>query len=219
MAAPGSYIEIYGSQLSATTRGWADRDFTGRTAPTSLDEVTITINGQRAPVSYLSPGQVNAQIPDTVAVGTAMVVVTTAGQSSAPAMLRVVARQPGLLESKPYVRAVHSATGRLVSTSDPARPLETLGFYGTGFGPVSGTGVAGQIAVGQTTLADPFTMTIGNFAAMVQYAGLAPGLVGVYQFNVVVPISLAGGDQTLVTSPATAQTLVLPVGAAVTSFR
>ena len=52
----------------------------------------------------------------------------------------------------------------------------------------------GKIASGQTSLASTFAMTIGGTNATVQYAGLAPGLVGVYQFNVVVPANLPTGD-------------------------
>jgi hypothetical protein len=63
--APGSWMEIYGTNLSATTRGWAGSDFSGSNAPTSLDAVKVTIGGQLAFVDYVSPGQVNAQVPST----------------------------------------------------------------------------------------------------------------------------------------------------------
>jgi hypothetical protein len=68
--APGSWIEIYGQNLSATTRAWQSSDFTGSTAPTSLDGVSVKINGLSAYVYYISPGQVNALIPDSLADGT-----------------------------------------------------------------------------------------------------------------------------------------------------
>jgi uncharacterized protein (TIGR03437 family) len=208
-AAPGSYVEIYGKYLAGTTRGWATTDFTGIKAPTSLDGVTVTLNGTPAYVNYVSPTQVNIQVPDNIAVGTVQVVVNFQGQTSAPGTLAINATEPGLLApasfkvgSKQYVAAVHAATNGFVSSGNipnvpaaPAKSGETLIFYGTGFGPLANSiPVAGQIASGQTSLANSFQMLIGNIPATVLYSGLAPGLVGVYQFNVVVPTGVSNGD-------------------------
>src|SRR5882724_12413088 len=65
-AAPGSFIEIYGTNLAGTSRGWATDDFTNGNAPTSLDGVTVTVGGKPAYISYVSPGQVNVQVPADV---------------------------------------------------------------------------------------------------------------------------------------------------------
>jgi uncharacterized protein (TIGR03437 family) len=212
VAAPGSYVEIYGSNLAGTSRGWAAGDFNGNTAPTALDGVTVTVNGAAAYVNYVSPGQVNIQIPDNTPTGGVVpVVVSYQGQSSNGAALTINTQEPGLLApasfqvgGRQYVVAIHGAGGALVSNGSipgvPAAPAvagETLTFYGTGFGPVRQTTVAGQIASGQTALANPVTMTLGNAPATLQYAGLAPGLVGVYQFNAIVPANLPAGDVAL----------------------
>ena len=207
IAAPGSYVEIYGTNLAGTSRAWATADFIGTAAPTSLDGVTVTVNSTPAFINYVSPGQVNIEIQDTIALGNASVVVTFQGQSSTAATLVINAQQPGLLapasfkiDGKQYVTALH-ASGTFVgnsnipdTTSTPAVAGETLVFYGTGFGAVTNNQVAGKIASGQTSLTSAFAMTIGGINATVQYAGLAPGLVGVYQFNVVVPGNLPTGD-------------------------
>ena len=206
-AAPGSYVEIYGTNLAGTSRAWATSDFTGIAAPTSLDGVTVAVNNTPAFINYISPGQINIEIPDTIAVGNASVVVTFQGQSSNAATLTINAQHPGLLapaafkiDGTQYVTALH-ASGTFVgnsnianTTSTPAVAGETLVFYGTGFGAITNNQVAGKIASGQTSLASTFAMTIGGTNATVQYAGLAPGLVGVYQFNVVVPANLPTGD-------------------------
>ena len=55
--APGTWVEIYGENLSSTTRAWAASDFSGNTAPTSLSGVRVSIGGVLAFVSYISPGQ------------------------------------------------------------------------------------------------------------------------------------------------------------------
>jgi uncharacterized protein (TIGR03437 family) len=213
-AAPGSYVEIYGKYLAGTTRGWTADDFTGPKAPTSLDGVQVTLNGIPAYVNYVSPTQVNIQVPDTVPVGPASLVVNFEGVTGPAGTLTINSQQPGLLApasfkvgTRQYVAAIHATTNAFVSSGNipgiPAAPAvagETLIFYGTGFGPISNGSVAGLIASGQSTLASQFTMTIGGSPATVTYDGLAPGLVGVYQFNAIVPSGVSSGDVQLSTT-------------------
>jgi Insertion element 4 transposase N-terminal len=73
--APGSYMEIYGANLASTARPWAASDFTGPNAPTQLSGTSVTMGGQSAFVSYISPTQVNAQVPSNVTPGPQQVVV------------------------------------------------------------------------------------------------------------------------------------------------
>lgn len=228
-AAVGSFLEIYGSNLAGTTRNWSSTDFNGRQAPTSLDGVTVTVGGNLAFVSYVSPGQVNVQVPSGISTGTAVpVVVTHNGQASAAGQIVIRNISPGLLapanflvDGKQYAAAYHSSNGSLVSDGSlpnvpaaPAKPGETITFYGTGFGATTAGEVVGQIANGLTQLATPVEFHFADIPAEVSYAGLAPELVGVYQFNVVVPVSAPSGDVSLrVLSGGTpvAQTLVVPI--------
>ncbi len=229
-AAPGSYIEIYGTDLAGTTREWAGSDFTDGNAPTSLDGVSVTVGGQPAFVHFVSPTQVNVQIPAGVPAGSASVVVSYKGQTSASAPLTIKALAGGLLapssfnvNGKQYVVAIHAAGGAFVSNGNipdvpaaPAAPGETLIFYGLGFGPVSpdDTPIAGKIAQGLTSLTAGVEFRIGQSAAKVEYAGLAPNLVGLYQFNVVVPPNAASGDlplEVFLAGEAVPQTVFIPV--------
>ena len=208
VAAPASWVEIYGTNLAATTRSWAASDFTGTSAPTTLDGVTVTANGVPAYIAYVSPTQINIELPDGLSAGTVPVVVSYGGQSSAAASLTINTVQPGLLapssfqaNGKQYVVAIHSATGAYVGNgsianvpSNPAVGGETLVLYGIGFGTVTGATVAGKTAGTAAPLTNTFSLTIGGNKATVSYAGLAPGLVGLYQFNVVEPAGLATGD-------------------------
>lgn len=210
VAAPGSWIEIYGTNLAGTTRQWTAADFTnnGTSAPTTIDGVTVTIGKNPAYISYVSPTQINVQVPNEPTGGTSPVVVNYNGHSSAPVQVTFNAQEPGLLappafsvNGVQYAVAIDAATGNYVSngkipgtTATPANPGDTLTFYGTGFGAVPGV-TFGTVASGQATLTGTFTMTIGNLPATVLYAGIAPGNVGLYQFNVVVPSNISGGDQ------------------------
>jgi len=209
--APGSWMEIYGSNLSATNRGWGANDFTGAKAPTSLDGVKVTIGGQAAFIDFISPGQVNAQVPSNVATGPQQMTVTAPGGTSSAYNITVNQTQPGLLaipsfvvSGKQYVVA-QFLDGSFVLppgtlsgvTTRQAKPGETIVIYGVGFGPVqdaNGNDIpAGTVVSAANKLANSFSMSIGGSTASVPYQGLAPNFVGLYQFNVVVP-NIANND-------------------------
>ncbi|MGA2040729.1 MAG: IPT/TIG domain-containing protein [Bryobacteraceae bacterium] len=197
-AAPGSWIEIYGSNLAADSRPWQTSDFTGSNAPTMLDGTSVTIGGAPAFVEYISPGQVNAQVPN-VAAGTQPLVVKTAAGSSVSYNLTIEPVDPGLLapasfkigtlqyavafDGNNYVLPAGAISGL---TSQPANPGDEIVLYGVGFGPVNPAIPEGQIVEASNALPS-FSISIGGAPATVKYAGLAPNYVGLYQFNVVVP--------------------------------
>jgi uncharacterized protein (TIGR03437 family) len=83
--------------------------------------------------------------------------------------------------------------------SRPANPGEIITLYGVGFGAVTENIPAGQIAQGLTNLAANFSISIGGTPATFSYAGLAPGFVGLYQFDVTVPAGVAAGNAVPVT--------------------
>jgi uncharacterized protein (TIGR03437 family) len=200
-AAPGSWIEIYGSNLAVDSRSWATSDFNGANAPTSLDGTSVTIGGQSAFIDYISSGQVNAQVPSNVGTGLQQVIVKTAAGSSAPISVTINGTEPGLLAppafeigGKQYVVALF-LNGTYVLpqgaisgvTSQPAQPGQTITLYGVGFGPVVPNIPAGQIVPQDNVLAANLQISFAGTPATVSYSGLAPGYVGLYQFNVVVP--------------------------------
>jgi uncharacterized protein (TIGR03437 family) len=204
---PGSWIEIYGSNLAATTRPWATSDFQGNTAPTSLNQTSVMVGGEPAYISYISPGQVNALVSSNVLPGSQYVIVTTPGGSTPPTAypITVTPNQPELLAppafnvgGNQYVTALFSDNVTYVAppgaipgvTSRQAKPGETIILYGIGFGPVSPAIAAGQLvqpSQQNNQITTPMLMLFGNTSATVSYAGLAVGFTGLYQINVVVP--------------------------------
>jgi uncharacterized protein (TIGR03437 family) len=201
--APGSWIEIYGANLAAAARSWTTADFNGPNAPISLGGATVTIGGESAYLSYVSPTQLNVQVPLDLPPGPQVILVNsaTAGVSS-PYTVNVNALQPGIFAPVQFVIGGKAYAGALFSDgktfalptgavsgipSKPARPGDTLVIYGVGFGPVTPTVYAGEIARQATALIAPVRFFFGQAEASVAYAGLAPGSVGLYQFNVVVP--------------------------------
>jgi uncharacterized protein (TIGR03437 family) len=224
-AAPGSWIEIYGTNLASDSRSWQASDFTGVNAPTMLDGTSVTIGGQAAFLDYISPLQVNAQVPNVTA-GTQPLVVTAGGNKSASYNLTIRAVDPGLLAPSnfniggvQYAYAVDGSTyvlptGAIAGVSSaPAKPGDEIVLYGVGFGPVSPAIPEGQI-VGQQNALPSFSISIGGAPATVRYAGLAPNYVGLYQFNIVVPAITANNAAPVtfqVNGTAGAQTLYLAV--------
>jgi uncharacterized protein (TIGR03437 family) len=203
-AAPGSWIEIYGANLATTTRSWANSDFTGPNnvvAPTSLSGTSVTIGGLPAVIYYVSPGQLNVQVPQGVGTGLQPVVVTTPSGATAQSTITINQTEAGLLapssfsvNGTQYVVALVANTSTYVLpagavsgvASQLAQPGQTITFYGVGFGPVTPGAIQGQVVTQQNQLAG-LQISIGGSPAQIQYAGLAPGFVGLYQFNVVVP--------------------------------
>ncbi len=206
--APGSWIEIYGTGLAAGTQTWGSGDFNGVNGPTKLGGTTVTIGGQSAFIDYVSPTQVNAQVPGGVGTTTQQLVVTTAAGASPPFAVTVNATQPGLLAKtnfniggtqyvvaqfpdQTYVLPPGAITG---ITSQRAKPGDTIIIYGVGFGSVAPNIPPGQLVQQNNTLAETFSISFGGVpAASIGYSGLAPTYMGLYQFNVVVP-SVAASD-------------------------
>lgn len=207
--APGTWIEIYGTNLATTLgRTWAGSDFKGNQAPSTLGGTTVTIAGQQAFIDFVSPNQVNAQVPSGVPVGQQPVVVTTAGGSSASYFATVNAVQPGLLAPPAFkLKAGQYAVALFPDgvtfvlprgitnavPNAPAKPGDTITFYGVGFGPVTPDSPAGQIVQQTDALQSTFRASFAGVPATVTYAGLVRGFVGLYQFNVVVP-NVAASD-------------------------
>jgi uncharacterized protein (TIGR03437 family) len=200
--APGSWIEIFGSNLAGSSRSWAAADFNGVNAPTSLDGTKVTVGGQAAFIDFVSPNQVNAQVPSNAGTGPQPVIVTTAAGTSSASTITVNAQQPGLLApssfnigGKQYAAALFSdgatyvlpAGGVAGLASRRAQPGDSISLYGIGFGAVTPIIAAGQIVQQANTLTLPFHLFFGPTEATVSYAGLAPNAVGLYQFNIVVP--------------------------------
>src|ERR1019366_1032918 len=65
-----TWVEIKGSNLSQTTRIWGGGDFLNGQMPTSLDNVSATVNNKPAYIYFISPAQVNILTPLDSSVGT-----------------------------------------------------------------------------------------------------------------------------------------------------
>lgn len=226
--APGSWIEIYGTGLGPDTRSWAGLDFKGVTAPSSLDSTSVTIGGKQAFIDYISPTQINAQVPD-VSPGPQQIVVTSPSGTSLPYTITVNPVEPGLLAPSSFLISGNQYAvalfpdgltyalppGAIAVPSRRSKPGDTITLYGIGFGSVTPSIPAGQIVGQSNSLTNSIQVSIGGAPATVAYSALAPSYIGLYQLNIVVP-NVPANDLTPLTFslggiPGT-QTLYLPIG-------
>jgi len=204
--APGELITLFGSGLASTTLAVAG----GEPVPLSLGGVSTTLNGIPCPVFAVSPSQISILVPYGVEpYGTASLQVNNNGVTS-----NVVSVGSGVNISQPGVFSLsqdgigfaavrHAATEELVDQANPAQPGEYISIYMTGLGKV--TPAIADGAVGPSSpLSSADCWTNGSMSVVfndygpgassesdvlgtIQFAGLAPGLAGLYQVNVRVP--------------------------------
>ena len=213
--APGTIVQIYGSHLTAqTTLGW--------TIPlaTSLDQTSVIIGGLLAPLYYVSPGQINAQVPFELTAGnTYQVIVNANGALSTPNPIQLTSDSPGIAQyAAGQVIAQHVADNSLITETSPAKPGEYVVFYLAGLG-LTTPSVASGIASPSTNLPvllDSATLTLNGVpipAGSVLFAGLTPTLVGLYQVDFQVPANAPNGDLPLVLTQTSglSNSTILPV--------
>lgn len=202
----GSLATIYGSALATTSYTARASDNTGTSLPTTLQNVTVTIDGKSAALLYVSPGQINVQVPADAATGPVAVQVKGPnGTASGAATLAAYA--PGIFVLPGgYAAAVNNSNGVVVApagalggsiTSAPAAPGQTLQVYLTGLGSTNPAVTPGQVVSKAAPITDltQLHVTVGGTTASVGYAGMVSP--GAYQMNVVVP-QLDDGNQPIV---------------------
>jgi uncharacterized protein (TIGR03437 family) len=216
--AAGSWLEIYGANFATTTRTWGGCDFKGSIAPTVLDNVSVSVNGKPAAVDFVSPGQVNVLAPEDSQVGPVLISLTNCTQTSTAVSVTKADLVPGLdytvVNGKQYLAAFTLNGAGTGNPNAPAKPGDVFVAYGIGFGDVSPAVTPGTIAGALNKLVNPFTALFGTAPdPSPLYFGLAPGFVGLYQFDLTVP-KLADGDYTMsfqVGSVKAAQSLLFTV--------
>ncbi|MDQ6662927.1 MAG: S8 family serine peptidase, partial [Acidobacteriota bacterium] len=182
--APGSYITIYGANLGPTTRS-----FVTPYLPVSLVGVSVSFDVPSASVSvpgrisYVSASQINLEIPwELQGQTSASLKVTNNGVSSALYTLPLATYAPA------FVAAGVAQRGQPVS------------IYANGLGPVDNQPASGEPSPAQPLASARVTpsVTIAGRPAQVLFSGLAPGFVGLYQINAIVPSDAPTGTQPVV---------------------
>ena len=204
---PGEWASIYGTNLASATATW-----TGN-FPTSLGGTSVTIDGKAAYLSFVSPGQIDLQVPDDTATGAVPVVVrTAAGSAASTVMLAPFSPSFCLLDSKHVAAIIPRSNGSgaygggsydilgptgssLGYRTVAAKAGDIIELFGTGFGPTNPAVAAGQAFSGAAPTTNPVTLRINNVSVTPAFAGLSGA--GLYQLNLTVPPGLGTGDVSL----------------------
>lgn len=204
-----TYVEIYGQNFASSQRLWTGSDFNGVNAPTSLDGVSVSVNGRPAFVYFISPNQININTPEDTATGPVTIQVRTPLGVSNSVVVNRARIAPTLqtvpqflIDNKQYVVALTPDFATFIGRPGmlqgvnfaPARPGDTIAIYALGCGPTSPPTQAGTVAAQASAIASPYRLRIGGQQASVTFAGIVGGTIGLYQFNVVVP-AVPAGDQ------------------------
>jgi virginiamycin B lyase len=202
----GGIGSIFGTGLSSATAA-----ATSVPLPTTLGGVTVMMSGTPVPLFFVSPLQINFQVPwQLLSLTTASLTVITNGGTSPTITVNLSVAGPGIFT----VNTTNSATQGAIqianttifvapvgaipgATSRPAITGDVLTIFCSGLGAVTNTPASGAVAGSGTSLSNVqagVSVTIGGQTAPVLFAGLAPGFVGLYQVNVTVPAGVASGN-------------------------
>ena len=222
-----SIISIYGENMAAegTFRRIESGDLIdNRLLPTELADVCVEVNGTRSPMFFVSPGQLNVQVPTLGDLGAVSIVVITgcgtgSESRSDPEFVTMEALTPAFFvknfldaDGKNPIAALHGGGPEEVGDpseilgATPALPGEIISLFATGFGPTDPPFNAGEVPQieappGAADLTNPVTMTIGGLPIPDQdilYAGAAPCCAGLYQLVVTVPDNVPDGNLAVV---------------------
>ena len=201
--APGMIASLFGTGLASSTALTS-----GTPLPTTLAGASLQMEGFSAPLFFVSPTQINFQVPWEVQGRTSAALTLTAGGMSVGATVSISSTVPAIFSTNSTGRgqgAILTSTQEIAAArgaisgraTRPARRGEDISIYCLGLGPVSNTPRTGA-ATGTNPLSQALTqpsVSIGNVpATVVSFAGLAPSFVGLYQVNAQIPQSALTGD-------------------------
>lgn len=193
--APGGLISVYGQQMAPVNLATKELPL-----PTALGESCLTVNGVAVPMLFVSSQQINGQLPFNVD-GNAQMTLRTPGGISDNFNFSISPAAPSVFRSGAAGTQTGLATitradnGELVTPTNPVHPGDSIIIWATGLGRTNP-----PIDAGQPAPSDPLpsaviqpTVLLGGVALDIQYAGLVPGAVGLYQINASVPRSVPLG--------------------------
>jgi uncharacterized protein (TIGR03437 family) len=209
--APGAIFSLYGSQLAPTGYSFLTTGAWPRSAPpnsTGPGAVSVTINGVAAPLYYVSPTQINGQIPYETALGMATAIITVNGSLAAQINFPVVAAEPDVLAQNGTTQAVaqNASEGYSInSATSPAHPGDVEVVYLSGIGvssPPVGTGAAAPSSAPLAVVNYPYQITLNGVpvpSCQYNFLGYAPGYTALVQADFCLPANLSGNLSLVIT--------------------
>ena len=210
--APGMAVEIFGSNLAA---GGTSTIASSLPFLTTLGNVSVVIGGIPAPLYYVSPGQINAEVPfELTPGGNYQVIVSANGALTVPDHFVSAPAAPGIAAYGSGGIIAQHLDGTLITAASPAMPAEIVVFYLAGLGSAMNQPATGNAAPAPPTgPVNPLVLTLNGTVTPALFVGLTPGTVGLYQIDFTVPAGTPDGNLVLTVSQAGAisNVTILPV--------
>jgi uncharacterized protein (TIGR03437 family) len=209
--APGTLVQISGTALAAS-----QMTAPAGQLPNLLNGTQVLVGTYNAPIQSVSPGMITAQLPFELMPSQQYdVVVSANGALTTPVQIQLAATDPGVATAMSGLLNATHLNGSAVTTASPAAPGEYIVLTAVGLGPTDtpvADGAVGPSSPLANALNQP-TITLNSEMVPVLFAGLQPGMVGVYQINIQVPMDAVNGNLALVLSQNgnPANSSVLPV--------
>jgi uncharacterized protein (TIGR03437 family) len=189
VVAPGSLITISGANLAP----YYEAGPTGPILSQALAGVSVTVGGRILPLLFVSPPQINAQLPRDLGIGDQELRVIRVGQPDVLGKFTVVPSAPGLFskifDSQQFVSALHE-DGTPIEPTSPARPGEQVTLLGTGFGAYQFKHPDGFALPAAFPLQLPVELDFGGTPIEPQFAGGVAGQVGLDMVRFRIPEQL-----------------------------
>ena len=198
--AQGDIVAVFGDQFTYGDPAAASTLPLG----TTLGNVQVLVNGKAAPLYYVSPGQINFEIPIDATTGDGTVQIVRSGQQGNQAYINITPRAPRflLLNGGPYA-IMTTPQGALTGIpGSPVKAGDVVVIYTIGLGPTTPPVPSGTASPSSTLAEVKGTTSVcfGNPTpfftppcATPQFVGLTPNFVGLYQINVEIPTGLPSG--------------------------
>jgi uncharacterized protein (TIGR03437 family) len=209
---PGAWAAVTGTNLAPAARLWLPQEIIEGVLPARVEGAGVRVNGRDAAVYFVSPSQINFQVPDGLTDGAVSVEVTNNGALSNKFSATVRQRAPELFRFLPstYSVALHAnyriaakpelfpgCNDAVLCPASEASPGETILLYATGLGATTPASPAGKVIDAPVPVADPVQVRFGNTVVTAPAWLVSAGL---YQINVKVPDAQPDGDVPLTVS-------------------
>ena len=193
-----SIVAAFGIQLATGTEGASSQPL-----PTTLAGTTVKIrdsNGveRLAPLFYVSPGQVNYEIPAGIATGPATVTISNGNGFAAIEKTVIKATAPSIFTYDSSGSGAAAALDAFTFAPGPFNATQPNGQ--PNIIAVFGTGLGGDATEGPGDVHSSVTTRINGAIVNTQYAGTAPGYVGLNQYNIELPVGITAGTYSFTVS-------------------
>ena len=193
------------------TPGISPTEFSSVPLPRQLADVQVLLDGEPMPLFFVGPTQTNFLISnDAPESGTSEIVLLrpSTQQIIATSLVSMDIASPGMFTRPPLgtgqIAAINHSDGQINSSSHPVKPKDAIQLFGTGAGHIPGAPPDGEAAEGIiSTPAMPNVFVNSRWLndydpSLILFSGLAPGLIGVWQVNIIVPDYVPDSDNVLV---------------------